>query len=225
RSSPRRGEIMIRVKCPGCGEENEVQDAFAGMRIRCKNCPWWVQVPTGDTHSPVCPGCGFDMKIGQLATCPACGRGLGPGGKTNPAVPDWPPPPAPPPTSEYPARTERAGVEPGPYADEFGPAAGRQRQQMIGAGMAVVCGTGWAWGWSTALTQGYYYPKAATFFPAFFVLAIVIIVSPGYKEEQRVHGEDISGLSGHHPLTRRGWWIVVAALAVGFGNRLLMGTL
>ncbi len=65
---------MLRVTCPGCGNSGEYQPGMAGMRVKCKGCSGWVQLPSvGDDTPQRCMGCGFEVKVGQMMACPKCG--------------------------------------------------------------------------------------------------------------------------------------------------------
>lgn len=98
-----------------------------------------------------------------------------------------------------------------------------RRKQQLGGLLMVLVGAGFTgWTWYTALTGGYYYPKASMLFPAFCVLGLGMILFPSYKEERLARGEDLSGLSGAQLLTLRWWVIVVLALMAGFGNYLML---
>lgn len=100
----------------------------------------------------------------------------------------------------------------------------RWKQQLGGLFIALLGGGYTAWGWYTALTQGYYYRQASMIFPAFCILGLGLIFFPGYKEERLARGEDISGLSGSQLLTPRWWVILGLALAAGLANWLLLAS-
>ncbi len=101
-------------------------------------------------------------------------------------------------------------------------AKSRKLQQVFGGVMLALGGGVTCWSWFTALSRGYYYPKAAVIFPAFAVVGLALIFIPGYREERIARGEDISQLSGTQLLTRR-WWIVLAiAMIVGMANFFLI---
>ena len=69
---------MIRVTCPDCGRVGEYLPAFAGLKVKCKGCPGWIQLSQGDCESPQsCQECGFTVKSGRMADCPRCGKSFG----------------------------------------------------------------------------------------------------------------------------------------------------
>jgi hypothetical protein len=92
-----------------------------------------------------------------------------------------------------------------------------------GALIALLSAAFVAWTWHTALTRGYYYPKAAMIFPAFLVIGLALLAIPGYREERIARGEDVSRLQGSQLITPRWWAVLALALAAGFGNWLLLG--
>jgi hypothetical protein len=100
----------------------------------------------------------------------------------------------------------------------------RWKQRLGGLLIMLLGGGFWAWGWYTALNEGYYYGKASILFPAFFVLGLGLLIFPGYKEERISRGEDISGLSGLQLLTPLWWVILVVALVAGFGNYIILSS-
>jgi hypothetical protein len=100
----------------------------------------------------------------------------------------------------------------------------RLKQQIGGIVMALIGAGFTAWNWRTALSDGYYYPKASMLFPAFCIVGLGLILFPGYREERVARGEDISELDGWKLITARWWGILVVALVVGIGNYLLLSS-
>jgi ABC-type Fe3+-siderophore transport system permease subunit len=98
----------------------------------------------------------------------------------------------------------------------------RWKQRLGGLFLMLLGGGFSAWGWYTAINEGYYYRKANMLFPAVFILGFGLLMFPGYKEERIARGEDISGLSGIKLLTPRWWAILIVALIAGFGNYLIL---
>lgn len=98
----------------------------------------------------------------------------------------------------------------------------RWKQRLGGALIAAIGAGGTLWIWHVARSEGYVYLKAGVLMPAFLVLGLALVVVPGYKEERLARGEDISRLSGVQLLTPRWWAVLVAALAAGLGNVLLL---
>ena len=98
----------------------------------------------------------------------------------------------------------------------------RWKQRLGGALIAAIGGAGTLWTWRVARTEGDVYLKASMLLPAFLVLGLALVAIPGYKEERLARGENISGLSGAQLLTPRWWAVLVAALAAGVGNWLLL---
>ncbi len=98
----------------------------------------------------------------------------------------------------------------------------RWKQRLGGALIAAIGGGGTLWIWHVAKSEGYIYLKASVLLPAFLVLGLAMVAIPGYKEERLARGEDLSAMSGAQLLTPRWWAVLVIALAVGFGNLLLL---
>lgn len=87
-------------------------------------------------------------------------------------------------------------------------------QQRLGGFLVFLACSGFiAWGWHTAIHEGYYYPRAALMFPMLATVGAGALLFPGYKQERIDRGEDISQLSGSQLITAR-WWII---LAIGLG--------
>ena len=101
----------------------------------------------------------------------------------------------------------------------------RWKQQVGGLGMALIGAGFTAWGWYTALYQGYFYRKASMLFPAFFILGLGLVILPSYREERIARGEDISRLQGWRLITPRWWAVLVVALAAGGANYILLSSL
>lgn len=104
-----------------------------------------------------------------------------------------------------------------PRAPEYR-AIPRGRQRLGGLLIALLSASFLGWTWYTALTRGYYYPKAAAIFPAFLVIGLALAAIPGYREERIARGEDVSRMSGMELLTPRWWAVLALALAAGFAN-------
>jgi ABC-type Fe3+-siderophore transport system permease subunit len=100
----------------------------------------------------------------------------------------------------------------------------RWKQQLGGLAIALLGAGFTAWNWYTAMSKGYFYLKASFIFPAFFVIGLGLLIFPGYKEERIARGEDISQLKGSQLITFRWWVILVAALAAGGANYLLVSS-
>jgi ABC-type Fe3+-siderophore transport system permease subunit len=98
----------------------------------------------------------------------------------------------------------------------------RRKQQLGGLFIAVIGGVLTGWTWYTALYNGYFNRRASLIFPAFLVIGLALIIFPGYKEERIARGEDVSRLQGAKLITRRWWVILIAALAAGGLNYLLL---
>jgi ABC-type Fe3+-siderophore transport system permease subunit len=101
----------------------------------------------------------------------------------------------------------------------------RKKQQFGGLFIALVAAGFTGWNWYTALNNGYFYRKASLIFPAFLIIGLALIIFPGYKEERIARGEDISKLQGIKLITPRWWAMLVAALAAGGLNYLLLSIL
>ncbi len=76
--------------------------------------------------------------------------------------------------------------------------------------------------WYDALTQGYYYPKAAMLGPAFTAIGLGLLLFGGYRSERAARGEDISQLQGFRLITRRWWLLLVVGLSAGLLNWYLL---
>ena len=98
----------------------------------------------------------------------------------------------------------------------------RRKQQLGGFFIALMGAAFTVWTWYTALSQGYFYRRASLIFPAFLIIGLALAIVPGYKEERIARGEDISLLHGARLITRRWWGILIAALAAGGLNYLLL---
>src|SRR5438105_12313577 len=46
---------MITVCCPSCGEELNFGDTLAGLRVSCKKCRSWVQLPAAASSAAPAP--------------------------------------------------------------------------------------------------------------------------------------------------------------------------
>jgi hypothetical protein len=77
------------------------------------------------------------------------------------------------------------------------------------------------WSWHDALTEGYYYPRMAAFFPAFAVVGLGMVLFLIDRDCLRAeHGVDRPRSLAHYPLE---WKILfVVALAAGLGNWYLL---
>jgi len=98
----------------------------------------------------------------------------------------------------------------------------RSVQQFGGAIIALASGWVSLWAWREPLTNHPLFLKGAVLFPAFTVLGLALIISPGYREERMARGEDISALRGCRLITPRWWAILVLALFVGIGHLMLL---
>jgi hypothetical protein len=90
-------------------------------------------------------------------------------------------------------------------------------QRRFGVVMVLVAGGFTAWIWHTALTEGYYYRKAAAIFPAFAVIGLGMLLFPIDMDRLKAeHGVDkVESMSQLPPV----WWgVLVAAVAAGLGN-------
>ncbi len=108
-------------------------------------------------------------------------------------------------------------------ADGYREADGRRRQQVGGLLIGLTGLVFTVLTWRDALTTGAFSVRSAIAFPAFAVVGIALLFMPGYKEERRARGEDLTGKRGWRLLTLR-WWLVLAlALAAGFLNLFVLG--
>ncbi len=76
--------------------------------------------------------------------------------------------------------------------------------------------------WYDALTQGFYYPKAAVAGPAFAAIGLGLLLFGGYRSERAARGEDTSQLQGFRLITPRWWLLLVVGLGAGLLNWYLL---
>ena len=98
----------------------------------------------------------------------------------------------------------------------------RNVQRLGGLFLIVVSAAFIFWTWRTALSENYFYPKAAFIFPMFLFVGLGMTVFPNYKTERLARGEDISQLSGMKLITARWWAILAIGLFAGIANWLLL---
>ena len=94
----------------------------------------------------------------------------------------------------------------------------RRKQRAFGAFMATLSLGFIIWSWNTALTRGYFYPKAVFIFTAIAVIGLALMAVPGYKEERLARGEDISEVRGYRLITPRWWAILILAITASLFN-------
>ncbi len=98
----------------------------------------------------------------------------------------------------------------------------RSKQQWGGIALAFFGALFTAWSWYTALNYKYFFAKSAVVFPAVLVIGVGLILFPGYKDERKARGEDISRMQGINLITARWWTIAAIALLAGGLNYLLL---
>jgi hypothetical protein len=107
-----------------------------------------------------------------------------------------------------------ASVEPEPKP--------RWKQRLAGLFLFGLGGGYTAWGWYTALNEGYFYRGAAFALPAFAVLGLGMFLFRSYKEARLARGEDLRGMTKWELITPLWWGIIILALGGGVVNLALM---
>lgn len=69
--------------------------------------------------------------------------------------------------------------------------------------------------WRSAVRNGSFLVHASFGGPAFASIGLGLGLFPGYREERRARGEDITRLSGLALLTPRWWAVLVLGMAAG----------
>ncbi|AGY59259.1 hypothetical protein [Gloeobacter kilaueensis] len=96
-------------------------------------------------------------------------------------------------------------------------------KKLLGGALIAAIGVGFiGWSWYNRQSQGSFYIRTSIFGPAALVLGLALLFVPGYREERRGRGEDISALSGLQLVTARWWFILALALALGLLNLFLL---
>jgi hypothetical protein len=100
----------------------------------------------------------------------------------------------------------------------------REKQILVGIGIAILCGYALWHTWQTAVNEGHFSLRGSLTFPAGLVFGIALAIFPGYREERLERGEDISGLKGWRLITMRWWIIIVLALLASCVNYYMLTT-
>ena len=100
----------------------------------------------------------------------------------------------------------------------------RRGQLLAGLIIALLSAGLIGWNWYTALTRRFFYVKASVAFPALLVLGIGMMLFPSYRQERIARGEDLSRLQGWRLITVRWWVVILAALALGAADYVLLSS-